>query len=141
MYKRIPTQIVFLNSLFFPCFSLSNHKFSLRQFMYFVTITYTKLTPPAHPKNWKFSGQISKYLLPLESGNLQLEQIKFPVFWQNFQIPCVFPDRDFLGSFSLFSLSSLWSWYPGINLPCSCHAGSHLTFSHMPPKERAQFSV
>ena len=34
-------------------------------------------------------------ILPLESGNLQLEQTKFPVFWQNFQIPCVFPDRDF----------------------------------------------
>ena len=42
-----------------------------------------------------FLWQISKYLLPLESGNLQLEQTKFPVFWQNFQITCVFPDRVF----------------------------------------------
>ena len=40
----------------------------------------------------------------LESGNLQREQPKFPVFWQNFQIPCVFP--VFFGPFSLFSLCS-----------------------------------
>ena len=33
------------------------------------------------------------FLVALESGNLQLEQTKFPVFWQIFQIPCVFPDR------------------------------------------------
>ena len=31
----------------------------------------------------KFSvSKISKYLLPLESGNLELEQTNFPVFWQ-----------------------------------------------------------
>ena len=36
---------------------------------------------------------------PLESGNLQLGQTKFPVFWQHFQIPCVFPDRDFFYHF------------------------------------------
>ena len=29
---------------------------------------------------WEFSLQISKYLLPLESGNLQPEQTKFPLF-------------------------------------------------------------
>ena len=49
---------------------------------------------------------ISKYLLPLELGNLLPEQTKFPVFWQNFQIPCVFPDRDYFWPFSLFSLCS-----------------------------------
>ena len=42
----------------------------------------------------------------LESGNLQLEQTKFPVFWQNFQIPCVFPDRDVFGAISPVSLCS-----------------------------------
>ena len=26
----------------------------------------------------------------------------FPVFWQNLQIPCVFPDRDFFGHFPCF---------------------------------------
>ena len=54
--------------------------------MWSVTITYTKLTWQTHPASrWKrkFSWQISKYLL------------SFPVFWQNFQIPLVFPDRDF----------------------------------------------
>ena len=41
-----------------------------------------------------------------ESGDLQLEQQQFPVFWQNLQIPCVFPDRDVFWPFSLFSLIS-----------------------------------
>ena len=49
----------------------------------------------ASKKKWKFLLQISQYLLPLELGNLQLEQTKFPVFCQNFQIPCIFLDRDF----------------------------------------------
>ena len=47
---------------------------------------------------WEFGGQILKSILPLESGNLQLEQTKFPVVLQNFLIP--------------FSLFSLCSWYP-----------------------------
>ena len=34
----------------------------------------------------------------------------FPVFCQNFQIPCVFPDREFFWPFSLFSLCC---GYPG----------------------------
>ena len=42
----------------------------------------------------------------LESGNSQLEQTKFPVFWQNFQIPYVFPDRELLWPFSQLSLCS-----------------------------------
>ena len=54
-------------------------------------------------KKLKFRG---KYFLLQESGNLQLEQTKFPVIWQNFQIPCVFPNRDFFLPFSLFSLCS-----------------------------------
>ena len=71
---------------------------------YYIHKTYLS----SSPKKWKFSRQISKYLLPLESGNLQLEQTKFPEFWQIFQIPCVFPDREFIWPFSLFSL---WSRY------------------------------
>ena len=39
----------------------------------------------------EFSRQISKYLLPLESGNLQLEQTKFPVFSQCFGKMSKFP--------------------------------------------------
>ena len=55
-------------------------------------------------EKWKFSRQISQYPLPLASGNLEVEQTKFPVFWQIFQIPCVFPDRELFWPFSLFSL-------------------------------------
>ena len=73
----------------FSVFSLSDCKFSLCQFTRFVTIAYTKLTWQTYPASiffWKFSMQISKYLLPLELRNLQLEQTKVYVFWQNFQI-------------------------------------------------------
>ena len=55
---------------------------------------------------WKFLQQIWQCPLPSESGNLQLVHTKFPVFWQNVQIQCVFPDRDFFLPFSLFSLCS-----------------------------------
>ena len=58
-----------------------------------------------------FLLQILKYRLSLESGSLQLEQTKFPVFWQNFQIPCVFPDREFFWPFSPFSLCSGYPVY------------------------------
>ena len=72
----------------FPVFSLSDRIFSLCHLTWFVTITYTKLTLQTCPA--------------LESGNLQLEQTKFPVFGQNSQIPCVFTDREFC-YFPLFS--------------------------------------
>ena len=105
--SRAPTQIAFSNSLCFPCF------FPVRRQIFPVPIYvicnyYIHKTDLADFSSFKkqFSQPISKYLLPLESGNLQLEQTKFPVFWQNFQIPCVFPDRTFLGPFSLFSLCS-----------------------------------
>ena len=38
--------------------------------------------------------------LLLESENLPLEQKQILVFLQNFQIPCVFCDREFVGPFS-----------------------------------------
>ena len=86
-------------------FSLSNRKFSLCQF------TYTKLsrqTYPASGKKWKFSRQISQYHFPLESGNLQLEQTKFPVFSLCIGKISKFPVFSLTGiffwSFSLFSL-------------------------------------
>ena len=76
---------------------------------------YAKLTSEI----FKYSLQIPKYLLLLESGNLRVEQTKFPVFWPNFQIPCVFPDREYLRPFSLFSLRS---GYPvlHVNQGCFC---------------------
>ena len=67
----------------FPVFSLSDRKFSLCQFTWFVTCTYTKLTWQTYPASkilGKFPWQILKHLLPLESGNLELEQNKFSVF-------------------------------------------------------------
>ena len=54
----------------------------------------------------------------------------FPMFWQNFQIPCVFPDRDFLWPFSLFSLCSGYpdvnAWIPIRNLSSLLRSHPHL---------------
>ena len=76
-----PLKLHFQIPCVFPVFSLSVGKFSLCQFMLFVTITYTKLIWQASNIFRRFSQEIWKYLSPLESGNLQLEQTKFPVFW------------------------------------------------------------
>ena len=56
-------------------------------------------------KESKILHQILQYPVSLESGNLLLEQTKFPVFWQFFQIPCVFPDGIFMGHFPVFPCS------------------------------------
>ena len=106
-----PLKLHFQIPCVFPVFSLLERKFSLCQFTRFVTITYTKLTWQTYPASktiWKFSQQISKYRLPLESRNLQLEQNKFPVFWQKFKIPCVFPDGIFFVIFPVFPVQ----WVP-----------------------------
>ena len=66
-----------------------------------------------------FATNIEIYFtFSLESLNLQLEQTKFrvfPVFWQNFQIPCVFPDREFLlAIFPVFPVQWVpWTWTEG----------------------------
>ena len=59
---------------------------------------------PASQKTLKLLWEVWQYSLPLDTGNLKLGQTKCPVFLQNFQIPCVFPDRDIFWPFSLFSL-------------------------------------
>ena len=126
LYPTYPTFITLIvkyiqgthsNCIFkFPVFSLSDDKFSLCEFTRFVTVTYTQLTHQAFKKK-RFSGQILKYLLPLESGNLQLEQTKFPVslcFGKLFKL-CVFPDRKFfLAIFPVFLLVSIVQWVPCI---------------------------
>ena len=66
-------------------------------------------------RNLEISQQISKYFLPLESGILQLEQPKFPVFSLCFKQN--FPDRDLFWPFSMFSLCS---GYP-VNMNISIH--------------------
>ena len=101
-------------------------------------------------KIWTFLRQLSQYPLLLESEHLQFELTKFPVFslcldkipcvfpvfWQNFQIPCVFPDRDFLWPFSLFSLCS---GYPAVNAWIPIHNLSFLLRSHPHPHPRPAY--
>ena len=59
-----------------------------------------KLVPIAYAKRTlKILRQILGYPVFLEARNLQLEQMELSVFWHNFQVPRVFPDRDFLGYF------------------------------------------
>ena len=95
---RVPTQISFSNSLCFPCFFfLSNCRFSLCQFTWLMTITYTKLTWQTYPPskiNWKFleifTAKIEiSFTFRIKEFTIWAKQIPcvFPVFWQNFQIP------------------------------------------------------
>ena len=107
--NRVPTQIAFSNSLCFPCMTVNFPCANLRDLWLLHTLN---CLIQILRKNGKFLRQIPKYLLLLGSGKLQLEQTKFPVFWQNFQIPCLFPDRDFFWPFFLFSLFSLGRGYP-----------------------------
>ena len=63
---------------------------------------YTKLTWqtfPASGKKWKFLQQILQYPLPMASGNLQLEQTKFPMFSLHFGIVSKFPVFSLTGNF------------------------------------------
>ena len=62
-----------------------------------MTITYTKLLYPDPPK--KNLRQISKYLLPKGSGNLELEQTKFLVFSLCFGKISKFPVFSLTGIF------------------------------------------
>ena len=77
-----------------------------------MTITDTKLTR----QKLKFSRQISKSLLPLESGNLQLGKTKFSVFslcfGKMFKFHVFYLTGNFFWPFSLFSLFFLCSGYP-----------------------------
>ena len=62
-------------------------------------------------KKKRFSRQILRYLLPLESGNLQLEQTKFPVLslcFGKISKFSVFSDRQFIFGYFPFSLCSAY---------------------------------
>ena len=75
----------------FPVFSLSDRKFSLWQFTWFVTITYTKLTWQTYPAPQKFESFRHKY------WNIFTFRIRAFTTWAN-QIPCVlakFPNSFF----------------------------------------------
>ena len=108
--NRVPTQIAFSNSLCFPCY------FPARPQIFpapiYVSCDYYRHKTDLTDFNFFFLRQISKSLLPLESENLQLGKTKFPVFWENFQIPCVFPYRDFFWPFSVFPVQ----WVPHVSV-------------------------
>ena len=74
---RVPTQISFSNALCFPCF------FPVKPQIFHVSIYvicgyYIHKTDLADLSRLK--KKLSKYILILESGNLQLEQTKFLLF-------------------------------------------------------------
>ena len=81
MIDRVPTQVAFSNSLFIPCPTAIFPCANLCDLLLFHTQN------SSFKQMEIFAANISKYLLPLESGNLQHEETKFPVFWQNFKIP------------------------------------------------------
>ena len=99
---RVPTQIEFSNSLGFPCLTANFPCSNLRdlQLSSFKNI---------------FSLQISQYILPLDSGNLQ--QTKFLVFFLCFGKISKFPVFSltgiFWGSFSVFPV------FPVQPVPCT----------------------
>ena len=111
---RVPTQIVFSDSLCFPCFFLVQPQI-IPVPIYMICNYYIHKTDLADlssfwKKNLQFSRQIWQYPIPLESVDLQLQQTKFPVFWQNFQIHCVFPDGIIFAIFPVFPVQ----WVPCI---------------------------
>ena len=101
-FIRVPTQILFSNSLCFPCvFPVKPQIFPVSIYIICDDYLYNtdwQIYPASGKKMEIFAANITISFTFRESWNLQLEQTKFPVFWQNFQIPCVFPDRDFFPS-------------------------------------------
>ena len=90
-------------------FSLSDCKFPLCQFPWFMTITYTKLTLWTYPASKYFGGIFAaniemSFTFRIREFTTWANKIScvFCDFWQHFQIPCVFPDRDFLKTISCF---------------------------------------
>ena len=112
MEGPVPTQIVFLISLCFPCvFPVQPQIFPVP--IYIICYYYIhKIDLADQSRFWKkkrkISLQISQYPFTLESGNLQLEQTKFPGFSQGFGKISKFPGFSltviFWGPFSLFAL-------------------------------------
>ena len=77
---RVPTQIIFSNSL---CFPVQQQISPVPIYIicdYYIHKTMLGELFRFWKKKWKFSRQISQYLLHSELGNLQLELTKFPVF-------------------------------------------------------------
>ena len=105
----------------FPAFSLSDRKLSLCQFTSCVTMPYTQKTDFADLSSfkriWEYSLHISKYCLPLESGNYNLGKPNFLCF------PCVlvtFPN----------SLCFPWQGIVFGHFPCFPCAVGNLRWRH-----------
>ena len=65
----------------------------------YINTKLTWQTYAASGKKWKFLQQILQYPLPLASGNLQLEQTKFPMFSLYFGKIFKFPVFSLTGNF------------------------------------------
>ena len=130
---RVPTQIVFSNSLCFPCvFPVRLQIFPVP--IYKICEYYIHRTDLADQKKWIFLQQLLQYPLLLESEHLQLELTEFPVFFLCLnKIPCVliffskFPVFslcfDFFPKFPVFSLTGIFFGH----FPCfPCAVGTLL---------------
>ena len=114
IFYRAPTQIVFWNSLCFPCFF--------------------PVQPPIFPGPIYIISSFWIKKMEIFAANIaiwftfRIREFttwanKVPcVFrvWQNFKIPCVFPGREFFGPFSLFSLCSGYPASRPCHTPATC---------------------
>ena len=105
---RVPTQIVFSNSLFFPCLTANFPCANLRHlWLLHAQNCFDRPIQLLEKKKKNSATNITlSFTFRIREFTTWANKIScvFPVFWQNFQIPCVFPDRDFFLPFSLFSL-------------------------------------
>ena len=106
LIDRVPTQSSFSNSLCFPCF------FPVwLQIFAVICDYYIHLTDLADISSFKkdlgiFAADIFTFRIREFTTWANKIPCVFPVFWQNFQIPRVFPDREYFWPFSLFCLCS-----------------------------------
>ena len=105
---RVPTQIVFSNSLCFPCPTANFPCDNLHNLWLLHTQNWLSRPIQLLEKKDFFLRQISQYPLLLESEYLQFEQAKFPVFGQNSL--CF----DKISKFPVFLPFSLCRGYPAL---------------------------
>ena len=110
-------KFIFQNSLFSPVQQTNYPCADFRDLQLFYTCNRNSFW-----EKWKMLQQIPQHPLSLESRNSQFRYSKFPVFWPNFKIPCVF----LTGIFLLFSFVFPVQWgayvrctYLGLVLPLS----------------------
>ena len=96
-------------SMFFP---LSDHKFSLCQFTWCVTVKYTLQTHAALKTNWKFLRQIQTYIF---LGNL----FQFLVFSLTGNLVAIFPvfSVQWVPCVTYYPTSRLYVYLPCLHAP------------------------